>query len=77
MEKKKFIDYYAILGISSEATEEEIKQARKKLAKKYHPDANPGLDETAKKGLEEKLKDINSACEVLLNKEERESYDIK
>lgn len=63
-------DYYAILGVSKNATEKEIKKAYRKLARKYHPDVNPG--EAAS---EEKFKDINEAQEVLLDPEKRKLYD--
>ncbi len=63
-------DYYKILGVSRNATEEEIKIAYRKLALKYHPDRNPG-DKVA----EEKFKEINEAYEVLKNPEKRAMYD--
>lgn len=63
-------DYYAILGVSKNATEKEIKKAYRKLARKYHPDVNPD-DATS----EEKFKDINEAQEVLLDSEKRKLYD--
>jgi len=63
-------DYYKILGVSRDATEEEIKIAYRKLALKYHPDRNPG-DKVA----EEKFKEINEAYEVLKNPEKRAMYD--
>jgi DnaJ-class molecular chaperone len=63
-------DYYAVLGISRDATEKEIKQAYRRLARKYHPDVNPG-DKTA----EAKFKEINEAYEVLSDPAKREKYD--
>jgi len=63
-------DYYKTLGVSKEATKEEIKKAYKKLAKKYHPDLNNGNDESA-----EKFKEINEAASVLGNDEKRQQYD--
>lgn len=63
-------DYYAILGVSRSATEKEIKQAYRRLARKYHPDVNPG-DKTA----ESKFKEINEAHEVLSDAEKRKKYD--
>ena len=65
-----FIDYYKILGISKEATENDIKKAYRKLARKYHPDLNPN-DTVA----EQKFKEINEANEVLGNPENRKKYD--
>lgn len=66
----EYKDYYAILGVSKNATEDEIKKAYRKLARKHHPDVNPG-DATA----ENKFKDINEAQEVLLDPEKRKLYD--
>ncbi len=63
-------DYYKILGVDKKATEKEIRQAYRKLARKYHPDVNPG-DKTA----EEKFKEINEANEVLSDPEKRKKYD--
>lgn len=62
-------DYYRTLGISREATEEEIKKAYRKLALKYHPDKNPDAN------AEEKFKEIGSAYEVLSDKSKRDTYD--
>ncbi|MGB8706585.1 MAG: J domain-containing protein [Dehalococcoidia bacterium] len=63
-------DYYAILGVSRSATEKEIKQAYRRLARKYHPDVNPG-----DKSAETRFKEINEAHEVLSDPEKRKKYD--
>ena len=63
-------DYYEVLGISKGASDEEIKKAYKKLARKYHPDMNPG-DKTA----EEKFKEVNEANEVLSDPDKKARYD--
>ncbi len=63
-------DYYDILGINKGATEKEIKQAYRRLARKYHPDVNAG-DKTA----EARFKEINEAHEILSDKEKRAKYD--
>ncbi|MHC1605460.1 MAG: molecular chaperone DnaJ [Candidatus Methanofastidiosia archaeon] len=64
-------DYYEILGIGKDASEEEIKKAYRKLARKYHPDVNPDN----KTESEEKFKEVSEAYEVLVDKEKRERYD--
>ena len=63
-------DFYKTLGVSKDASDAEIKKAYRKLARKYHPDANPG-DEKA----EEKFKEIGQAHQVLSDKESRAQYD--
>jgi molecular chaperone DnaJ len=63
-------NYYDILGVANNATEKDIKQAYRRLARRYHPDVNPG-DKTA----EAKFKEINAAYEVLADKEKRQKYD--
>lgn len=63
-------DLYAVLGVSKNASQEEIKTAYRKLAMKYHPDRNPG-DKVA----EEKFKSINAAYDVLGDETKRRSYD--
>ncbi len=65
-----FKDYYAILGVSRDADESEIKKVFRKLARKYHPDLNPG-DRQA----EAKFKEINEAYEVLSDPDKRKKYD--
>jgi curved DNA-binding protein len=63
-------DYYKILGVDKKATEKDIRQAYRKLARKYHPDVNPG-----DKSAEDKFKEINEANEVLSDPEKRKKYD--
>ncbi len=63
-------DYYKTLGVGKKASDKEIKDAYRKLARKYHPDANPG-----DKGSEEKFKEVSEAYEVLSNAEKRKQYD--
>jgi molecular chaperone DnaJ len=63
-------DYYKILGVSRNASEDEIKKSYRKIAMQYHPDRNPGNKEA-----EEKFKIASEACEVLRDPEKREIYD--
>ena len=63
------MDYYKILGIPKTATEDEVKKAYRKMARKYHPDLNPDNKEA-----ELKFKEINEANEVLGNAENRKKY---
>jgi len=66
----EFKDYYKTLGVTKASTEKEIKQAFRKLARKYHPDVNPG-----DKAAEAKFKEINEAYEVLGDSTSRRKYD--
>lgn len=66
----EFKDYYKTLGVAKTATEKEIKQAYRKLARKHHPDVNPG-----DKGAESRFKEINEAYEVLGDPDKRKKYD--
>lgn len=66
----EFIDYYKVLGISKEATTDEIKKAYRKLARKLHPDINPNDKEA-----QSKFQKLNEANEVLSNPEKRKKYD--
>src|ERR1700740_2513892 len=66
----QFRDYYETLGVAKNATEDEIRSAFRKLARKYHPDVAKD-----KKAAEEKFKQINEAYEVLSDPEKRAKYD--
>src|SRR4030066_673630 len=63
-------NFYDILGLKKDATDKEIKQAFRRLARKHHPDVNP-----SDKSAEAKFKEINAAYEVLSDKEKRQKYD--
>lgn len=64
-------DYYEVLGVDKNVSDDELKKAFRKMAKKYHPDANPDNKEEAEK----KFKEVNEAYEVLSDKQKRTMYD--
>ncbi|MCR5538761.1 MAG: DnaJ domain-containing protein, partial [Lachnospiraceae bacterium] len=63
-------DYYEVLGVEKNATDEDLKKAYRRLAKKYHPDTNPGDKEA-----EEKFKEASEAYGVLSDPDKRKRYD--
>src|SRR6202046_1434569 len=63
-------DYYELLGVPRKAAQKEIRQAYKKLARKYHPDLNPG-----DKSSEEKFKQVQEAYDTLSDAKKRQTYD--
>lgn len=70
MNRRKLKDYYAVLGVDRGASKKDIKKTFQRLARKYHPDANPN-----NKNAEEKFKEISEAYEVLSDPQKREEYD--
>src|SRR5713226_5098087 len=66
----EYRDYYQILGVPKNSTEKDIKQAYRRLARKFHPDVNPG-----NKAAQEKFKEINEAYDVLSDSDKRKKYD--
>ena len=62
-------DYYEVLGLSKGASDDEIKKAYRRMAKKYHPDVNK------ESGAEEKFKEVNEAYEVLSDPQKKATYD--
>ena len=63
-------NYYGVLGVGRSASEKDVRQAYRRLARQYHPDVNPG-----DKSAEQKFKEINEAYEVLSDPEKRKKYD--
>src|SRR5262252_1433285 len=68
-------DYYDILGVAKNASEDEIKKAYRKLAMKYHPDRNQGREGASAKESEEKFKEAKEAYEILTDAQKRGAYD--
>src|SRR5215212_6006043 len=68
--RMEFKDYYAALGVSPNARDQEIKQAYRTLARRHHPDVNPG-----DKAAEDRFKEVNEAYQALSDPERRRKYD--
>ena len=68
-------DLYDILGVSKQASNDELKKAYRKLALKYHPDKQRNKDEKEKKKAEEKFKKIANSAEILTSPTKKEEYD--
>ncbi|MCW3079527.1 J domain-containing protein [Segetibacter sp.] len=66
----EYVDYYKILGLAKDSSDEDVKKAFRKLARKYHPDLNPN-----DKGAHKKFQELNEANEVLSDPEKRKKYD--
>ena len=64
-------DYYEVLGVDKSVSDDELKKAYRKAAKKYHPDLNPGDENAAKK-----MNEINEAYDILGNENNKKKYDV-